>query len=73
VLDYIASFTQSFIITILSNLIPDMIVSKRSDNTWGLSTEFLNIKYKNNFSKRDYRDNCNAAQIINRAEENLII
>lgn len=37
-LDYIASFTQSFIITILSNLIPDMIVSKRSDNTWGLST-----------------------------------
>lgn len=42
VLKYIADFTQEFLIVILSNLLPDMKIAKRSDNTWGWTTTKIN-------------------------------
>lgn len=38
VLQYMSAFTQEFVVTILSNLMTDMIVAKRQDGTWGFST-----------------------------------
>ncbi len=39
VLKYIADFVQEFIITILSNLLPDMRIAKHEDGQWGWVTE----------------------------------
>lgn len=32
---YIAEFTQEFVVIVLSNLLPDMKIGKRSDGSWG--------------------------------------
>ncbi len=41
VLGYTSSFTQAFVITVLSNLINDMRVAKRPDGTWGWASTNL--------------------------------
>ena len=46
-LKYIADFTQEFVITLLSNLVTDMVIAKKSDGSWSWATHNQSNKVVN--------------------------
>jgi hypothetical protein len=46
VLKYIADFIQEFVVVTLSNLMPDMVIARLGDGSWGWNTRSLNTPVK---------------------------